>query len=92
MLDGISQWISGADYNAQNITGGATSNQAVITVATGAAIIFSQIGANAYVQPSRFKPEDVVIPEHMRDNRAYITAGVAALLLLAAGFIIYWKS
>jgi uncharacterized membrane protein len=87
----IDQWMSGADYNASGASaggGGAGVANAAMTVATGAAIIFGQVGANKYVLPSHFKPEDVVIPEQLRDNRAYITAGVAAVLLIGVAILI----
>lgn len=93
-MDQVAQWMSGADFNAQQASSGgdAGMGQAITTVVDGAALIFGQIGANRYVLPSRFKPEDVVIPEHLRDNRAYITAGVAAVLLVAVATVIYFRA
>lgn len=90
-MNEVSQWMSGADYNASGASaGGGTGSvvNAVTTVATGAALIFGRVGANKYLRPSRFDAADVVIPEQLRDNRAYITAAVAGALLLAVAVLI----
>jgi hypothetical protein len=93
-MEQLSQWMSGADFNAQQTSSGDGSGmgQAITTVTDGAVLIFGQIGANRYILPSRFKPDDVVIPEPLRDNRAYITAGIAAVLLVAVAAVIYFRA
>jgi hypothetical protein len=93
-MNDIAQWISGAEYNAQ---GGTTSNSdgvsaAIVGVTNVATAIFGQIGANKYVRPSRFKNEDVIIPEELRDNRAYITAAIAVVLLIAVATLVIYQN
>lgn len=85
-------WMSGADFNAKGAqSGGNPTTAAVMGVVNMATSIFGQVGANRYATSLRFKPEDVVIIETARDNRAYITMAGAVLIFAIALIFIFKK-
>ena len=73
-VGGSGPWMNGDQANSQLAVG-----RQMFQVA---ATVFALVGSNRYVENSYFKPDEVVVEETARDNKALISAGAAILLLI----------